>query len=247
MFSLDKAEFDYEPYPLCYARDVFDNATYARMCKEYPEVSLFKYRPDLGHKYALSELNNPKNYERYVADHEVWKNFHTWIKSDQFINGTIDFLKKRNIDLGLGDYTIASKRKSGRDSLFSRVTRKPELSARFEFTMMSPDGGHIRPHTDAPNKLITLVLSMVAPGEWDEAWGGGTQVCMPNDRTKVYNHMNKYMEFEDVTVSKSYEFHPNQCLLFIKTYNSWHQVEPTKGPAGAAMRKTLTINIERKA
>lgn len=247
MFSLANAEFVYEPYPICYARDVFPAGEYDQMCREYPDIKLFEYKPELGHKYSLSEANNGPAYAKFIAGNKTWSDFHERIKSPEFISETLTFLTSHGVDLGINRYSVASKRKGRKPSLLARLKRETELSARFEFSMMTPDGGHIRPHTDAPDKLITFVLSMIAPGEWDQAWGGGTQVCLPNDRTKIYNHVNKYMDFGDVSVLTSYAFHPNQCLLFIKTYNSWHQVEPTKGPANGAMRKTLTVNIERKA
>ena len=65
----------------------------------------------------------------------------------------------------------------------------------------------------------------------------------PKDRSRIYNYHNRFMEFDETEVLKTYPFTPNQCLLFIKTYNSWHSVLPMTGPA-TALRKTLTINIE---
>ena len=41
-----------------------------------------------------------------------------------------------------------------------------------------------------------------------------------------------------------FEFEPNQCVVFVKTFNSWHCVRPMQGNGSQAMRRTLTINIE---
>ena len=38
-------------------------------------------------------------------------------------------------------------------------------------------------------------------------------------------------------------FLPNQAMLFIKTFNSLHGVQPMKGPE-TRLRRTLTLNIE---
>jgi hypothetical protein len=46
-------------------------------------------------------------------------------------------------------------------------------------------------------------------------------------------------------VIDTYEFMPNQGVVFIKTFNSWHSVRPMTGPDAGALRKTLTINIVR--
>jgi hypothetical protein len=55
------------------------------------------------------------------------------------------------------------------------------------------------------------------------------------------------MEFEDVEEQFVFPFLPNQCILFIKTYNSWHHVAPMTASQPAPLRRTLTVNIERLA
>jgi hypothetical protein len=247
VFSLAKAEFLYEPYPICYAGDVFSASDYALLTATYPDVSAFAHMPKLGDKYSLSERNNPAQYKAFIASQPLWAKLHAHFKSKSFIEETLEFLGRHNIDLGLGEYRFTNVAGAKRSGVVSRLTGRPELSARFEFSMMGGQGGHILPHTDDHRKLITLVFSMNKMGEWDDSWGGGTQVCWPKDRTKIYNHTNKYLEFGEVDVLKSFDFKPNQCILFIKTYNSWHQVAPIQAPVGSPLRKTLTVNIERLA
>lgn len=245
MFSFSQAEFVYEPYPICCIKNVFSDAMYEALLRTYPDVSLFQYMPRLGDKYSLSERNNRSEYVRFLQTNPEWSRLHDYIKHPEFISATLEFLSQHNIDLGLGDYAARSVTKKAKPSLASRLAGRAELSARFEFSMMGGQGGHIRPHTDEPKKLITLVFSMIEPGTWDDAWGGGTQTCLPKDRSLIYNQVNRYLEFGDVDVLHDYKFHPNQCLLFIKTYNSWHQVSPMSAPPNAPMRRTLTLNIER--
>ncbi len=155
------------------------------------------------------------------------------MKSENFINNVLDMLVANNIDLGLRRLKVIAKDGQRKASLLSRLRRQTEISARFEFSMKPANGGQILPHTDAPHKLITLVLSMMEPGSWDHAWGGGTAVCLPKDRTKVFNHINKAMPLEDVDTLKTFPFEENQCVLFVKTYNSWHHVAPMSGPDDA--------------
>jgi 2OG-Fe(II) oxygenase superfamily len=112
--------------------------------------------------------------------------------------------------------------------------------------MLPADGGYIKPHTDAPNKIITLVLSMMRPGEWNDNFGGGTDVLKPRDITRNFNYMNRQFDFDQVEVVSTFPFEPNQCVVFIKTFNSWHAVTPLRGAGSPVMRKTLTINIESK-
>ena len=102
------------------------------------------------------------------------------------------------------------------------------------------------PHTDARRKLITFVISMVRDGEWDTRNGGGLDINRPRDPRLNYNQINRHAGFEDMEVIDTYEFMPNQCVVFIKTFNSWHSVRPMTGVDSTALRKTLTINIVRQ-
>lgn len=246
MISFKNSDFTYEPYPVAYLSNFIEEKTYQEMLAEWPAQSLFKPMPDLGKKFSLSESNFGENYHKFVAATPVWQRFHALIKSEAFIEQTLAYLKASNIDLGLKKRKVVSTKKGRHASLLSRINRVTELSARFEFSLMDGDGGNILPHTDAPNKLITMVVSIVTPEEWNQAWGGGTEICLPKDRTRLYNHMNAYMQFDEVETVKVFPFLPNQNIVFIKTYNSWHQVSPIKGGPGAPMRRTLTINIESK-
>ena len=68
------------------------------------------------------------------------------------------------------------------------------LEARFEFSALPADGGNLPPHTDAPTKIVTMIVSILEDGEWDEAIGGGTDVNWPKDDTRTFNQMNRVAE-----------------------------------------------------
>ena len=87
-----------------------------------------------------------------------------------------------------------------------------------------------------------MILSILEDGEWDQAFGGGTDVNWPKDETRSFNQMNRVAGFDEMDVLHTYPFTPNQCVVFVKTFNSWHSVAPMHGPAGK-LRRTLTINI----
>ena len=120
----------------------------------------------------------------------------------------------------------------------------PRLKARFEFSAMPITGGNILPHTDHPKKLVTMVIPLLRNGEWNHAWGGGTTIVWPKERARIFNRMNHYLGFDEVDNLKTFAFEPNQCLVFIKTNNSWHAVLPMTGDKPTILRNTLTINIE---
>jgi hypothetical protein len=253
-FSLANAQFRYEPYPVGVARPVFTPAEYDALLDAWPSTDLFQYRPDLGKKYALSEVNNAEGYHRFVGGHPLWSRMYRWVKSREFVTHVLTTLAGRRVDLGLHADPVHTTHyfspwsERVRAAIVRRLRRRTGhagvLRSRFEFTMMPADGGCIKPHTDHFTKLITLVVSMARPGEWDPAWGGGTDVLRPKDITANFNYLNRQMEFAEMDVIDSFAYEPNQCVLFIKTFNSHHSVRPMTGPP-TALRRTLTINIER--
>jgi hypothetical protein len=85
---------------------------------------------------------------------------------------------------------------------------------------------------------------MVDEGEWDQAFGGGTDLNQAKDVRNNFNQTNTQGRFEDMDLIDTFEFTPNQAVIFIRTFNSWHSVRPMTGKGSKAMRKTLTINIE---
>jgi hypothetical protein len=78
-----------------------------------------------------------------------------------------------------------------------------------------------------------------------ERYNHGRDVNRPKEVRHCYNYTNQRVDFDDMEVVHTYEYEPNQAVLFIKTHNSWHSVRPMAGIGSSAFRKTLTINIVR--
>ena len=202
-----------------------------------------------GRKYTLSEKESPRAYAQFVRSSPLWREFHQWIKSDAFVYGLLDVLREREIDLGYRPVPLAKRVvKRVKDGLRGRTSiRQVPLKARFEFSALPAAGGHVVPHTDAPTKVATMVVSILRDGEWDPAFGGGTDVNQPKDSARSFNHVNRLADFADMEVLDTYEFTPNQAVVFVKTFNSWHSVRPMTGHDSPALRRTLTVTIERQA
>jgi hypothetical protein len=246
-FRFQEAEFHYEPYPIGYARSVLPQDTYLELVRTWPATELFEFKQQLGNKYSLSEVNNPAQYRQFVRSSAPWRQLHAYVKSREFLHEVIALLYERHIDVGRGGQFLVRRANGlGLVDRLKVLRRTYDLSARFEFSMLPADGGYIKPHTDAPNKIITLVISVMTPGEWDAAFGGGTDVLKPRDITQNYNYMNRQFEFEQMETIGTFPFEPNQAVIFVKTFNSWHAVQPIRGAGSSIMRKTITINIESK-
>jgi hypothetical protein len=119
------------------------------------------------------------------------------------------------------------------------------LHSRFEFSVLKADGGEVAPHTDTPKKIITLVLSMIREGEWDTRFGGGLQINRATDNAYAFNWSNRIVPWDKVEVVDTIPFLPNQCMIFVKTFNSLHSVRKMAHHGSSALRKTVTIVIEK--
>ncbi len=248
MFSFDNVAFRYDPYPIGLAKPLIEEGFYRALVDTYPPLEHFKFMPKFGNKYVLSEKFNGDRYERFISDTPVWKKLHGWIKSADFIAQVVGMLEQNAIDLDLRLDAGTTRRRlkvAWRDFKRGRLPlREPALYTRFEFSMLPADGGYIVPHTDNRDKHITLVVSMLRDKEWDPAFGGGTDVNRPKDIRRNYNRINRQLKFDEVEVLDTFEFSPNQAVIFVKTFNSLHSVRPMHGHGSKAMRQTLTINIE---
>lgn len=248
MFSYENLQFRYDPFPIGLAKPVMDDTLYKEIVEAYPPLDMFGDLSKVGYKYSLSEKFNRRQYFQLVRTHPVWKDFYRWIKSDAFIQGVLDALRERHLDLGYEQRSLVHRlarrlKKLGSGQLCDCNSR---LGARFEFSMLPVDGGHVLPHTDSPGKITTLIVSILDEGEWDPAYGGGTDLNRPKDNRLLFNRLNRQARFEDMDVLATFDFTPNQVVIFVRTFNSWHSVPPMTGKGSGAMRRTLTINIEER-
>ena len=220
----NNAVFRTDPYPIGLAKPVFDEQSYRALVDSFPPDDLllqhpFRNQSEGYHKFALNEKVRP--YYTYLEQHPLWNAFFLSIKKAQFPEFIFNMLRSHGLT----------------------VAPSPKWTTRFEFAMMPADGGYIAPHTDIPSKAVTLVFSMLRPGDWNPTYGGGTDVLIPKDPRAVLESYKAPLEVFDKV--STYEYEPNQCVIFIKTDNSWHSVGPMVGKGSALMRRTLTLNIER--
>jgi len=248
MLNFSATHIRYEPYPLVILRPAVEPRFYDELCDAYPDISLFGTHPKYDYKLTLSEKFGKRNYHRFIRENGPWGRFHGWLKSDEFIRGTVDFLESCGIDLDVDRSFESASRRLGR--VLGAVTAgrlpslAPRLRSRFEFSVLKADGGEVEPHTDTPKKMITLVVSMIKDGEWNSALGG-LDVNRARDARYSFNWNNRKVPWESVEVLETIPFVPNQCMMFVKTFNSLHSVRRMQERGSLALRKSVTIVIER--
>jgi hypothetical protein len=242
----------YVPFPIGVSRGVFADDLYAEMLAQYPPKEIFRHtNRSKDVRYTLNDVRQRDRFLDWVQNRSCWREFYRWIRDPAFAQSVFDALARAGVDLGMrsdGPSLYRQLRQAAGDIVKRR--RAPRLPrfvhTRFEFAMLPGDGGYFKPHTDATNTLVTLVITMIGPDEWNPAWGGELEICKPKDQNKVFNWVNRVAEFAEVEPLHKFPFVPNQCMFFVKTYDSWHCVRPmTASPEAGALRRTLTIVIER--
>jgi len=243
MFSLSELDLRYEPYPHGIATPLFSEAVYQELVAAFPDREQFGHNR-INVKYVLSERVNRRQYRQFLRTSPVWMRFHRWVKSDAFVEGVLTELRSRDVDLGYRQRPALQRGiRRLAYALGGRRDYHTSLSSRFEFSMLPADGGQVLPHTDSPGKVVTLILPMLADGEWDACLGGNTDINTPRHDRLRFNSVNGKADFEDMDVTSSLAFEPNRALLFIRTYNSWHSVRPMTATGSMALRRTVTITI----
>ena len=248
MLHFSAAQVRYEPYPLLVLRPALEPEWYRRLCDDYPDRSLFVTHPKYDYKLCLSEKFGAQSYHRFIRETSSWNRFHAWLKSEEFIRATAGFLASHGIDLDLDRSFESVPKRVGRSLAAVAKGRLPALAprlrSRFEFSVLAADGGEVAPHTDTPKKIITLVLSMIKEGEWNPALGG-LDVNRAVDPRYAFNWSNRNVPWQSVEVLETIPFVPNQCMVFVKTFNSLHSVRRMNEAGSPALRKSVTIVIER--
>jgi len=225
LLSFERLTVIREPYAVARATRVLEPSLYATLAGSFPSVDLFQGTSggSVNRKLTLSESSHPDQYHAFLASQPAWQAFHAYVKAPAFISQMLALLRQHQI----------------------AVDADVPLSARFEFSLLPADGGVLCPHTDIPEKRVTVVLAMRQDGDgWQDAWGGGTDILRPTDATvELIDYQADRARFDLV---ESMPYVPNAAVVFVKTLNSWHSVGPLTGPVGQ-LRKTVTINIEDAA
>ncbi len=246
MFTLRNLELKYRPYPHGVAAPLLHGGQYQDLVDGFPDVTLFGSNR-INVKHVLSERVNRRQYFSFLRSRPEWMAFYRWIKSDRFIQGVLDELSSRHVDLGYRQRPASSRwARHLAMGLSGRRDYHASLVSRFEFSMLPADGGFVLPHTDAPGKVVTLILPMLAEGEWDPKVGGATDINTPREDRLRFNSVNGKAEFCEMEIASSLAFEPNRALLFVRTHDSWHSVRPMTAPGSPALRKTVTVTLRER-
>jgi hypothetical protein len=223
MINLNNSEVYYKPYPYILFKDVFDDNFYKSLCSEFPNADELvkldfdeKRNQHKQDKFYLTNLN--KSFYKLISSKKNTTNLYNLLKSHSFLTHLINFLNKNNLRI---NYNI----KLGALSKIKKLIFK-KIDFTFEFSSMSTKNGFINPHTDGPNKILTLIIPIITDPRIKNIKNSGTNILQSLEDRYEYNFMNYAVPFESVRSIKEIPFLENQILMFIKTHNSLHSVGP---------------------
>lgn len=254
MFNFSEPTVEYKPFPIVIFRNFLRYDVYEQLVSSFPAIDNLGFKKDQGRKFTLSLKDDPAEFKAFLSQHPLWDRFAASVTSKDTTRELIVNLDKLGFDLGIetkeSTGLIESFKSRVRNYLgtFSNLTRNRlvigtrPVSSKFEFSALPANGGFLLPHTDAPEKLATFVLPMVAEGDWETDWGGGTDIYTTKKPELSFNRTNRQRNFSDVHILETYDFLPNQALLFVRTDTSWHGVSPIRGPEGI-FRRSITWNL----
>lgn len=238
MINLDNHKYFYDPYPHAFFENVFDKKFYKNLCKEFPSEQKFesfdfdKQNKLKQKKFVLND-GNPL-FKKIINEKINFKNLYTYLSHENFRNKILGLLEKNFISLP----------KNNNQSFFKKLYYKFKSNKKFgfEFSMISSDGGFIKPHTDGPNKLVSFVMPIIDNDNFLEIKNSGTSILKPLMDKYKYNYSNQTVPFEATEEVRQIPFNKNQIFLFIKTHNSLHSVGPMINPSNKAiMRKSINF------
>ncbi len=240
MINLKDHNIFYEPYPHVLFKDVFDDKFYNQLCSEFPEdikFDRFDYDKENILKQKKFSMNDNSHYFKEIINKkENLKKLYTFLSSQQFKKNIFEILESNSIKLQK-KFSTSFFRK-----MYEKFTKNKKFG--FEFSMISTNGGFIKPHTDGADKLISFVMPIIENPNISKVQDSGTKILKATDDKFKYNELNSTVPFEFTEIVREIPFNRNQIFLFIKTHNSLHSVGPMKESNNDnLMRKSINFFI----
>ena len=129
------------------------------------------------------------------------------------------------------------------DSVVQRFGQKAELDFQVDCRLVRDFSNYeIRPHTDAPQKLVSLLFYMPPNDTMKDL---GTSLFVPKDpsfRCDGRTHDHAFSSFRKVMTAR---YMPNSLLGFFKTDKAFHGVERIEQPRTQRDSILYNINVRR--
>jgi hypothetical protein len=205
-----------------------------------------EYNANSEGKLGFRSSEDPEEVTRFCAENPAWAQLIAFFRSDEFLEDTRATLEEplrraRRGWPGRRPWYNANLRPVPNNWL--RYQLQEPVATTFQFSKLSRDAV-VAPHSDAPRKLLTMLLYFRDP-EWKDDWGGGTEYYAPLDleRAKTWSATDR-VPFSEFKPIGSTGFVANRLAGFVRANNSFHGVQRVSSPTGLA-RQAFMINVKR--
>ena len=216
-----------EPFLHGSVDDYLPDTIYRALKSSFPdEAILFNYDVE-------SNAADARQRDVFLADNPGWKALLDFFGSGPFLADVDRFVYPAERDR-VKTWTPANQSKQNEAATGVPVTVTFKLSSMGR-------GEWVQPHTDNPQKILSILLYF-PDDDWQESYGGGTDVYEPKRALLKRNWHNIEAPFEWMRHRHTFSFAPNRLVFLLKTANSWHGVSPVICPPGMR-RRTLLVTI----
>lgn len=222
--ALNGAVVDLDPFPHFYIRDFLAENIYSQLRRNFPEDDQFK-RSDAKRTSNVAALLHRRKIQ--LVDETI----SSWNRESSTIFGAIsNVFRSRDFSLCVQaqfEAQIADRYGQKYLPTFTRV----ELNR-------DEDGYEIKPHTDAPHKVFTLIFYL--PDD-DTNSAFGTYIYQPKVKSFTSEAPTQF-DSNLFEIRKALPYKPNTVFGFMKTDRSFHGRPAIKGLKGH--RDWMNISIQ---
>jgi hypothetical protein len=234
-YNITKGQFQTAPFFRGYFDDFLPPAEYRRMAQAFPGPDYFIHKQG---KYGKTVFKSGSAFSDFVSENPQWQDFFGLFASRKFI---ADMRACLSDGIAKARPDIADKKWAIVDSPLQATNGDYPVKMTVEFSRLY-NGDYLEPHTDNPDKIISL-LFYFADDEWKQEYGGGTDFYAPKFNRLNNNWENRYMNYGAMRRVWSPGYVANRLAVFVKDRNSWHGISPLKIPQGVS-RKALLVNYQ---
>ena len=207
------------PYDHIYVEEIFEPSFYARMRAMLPPDSAYREIQETG------RVRKGRYRERFVID--LYEEGLSALPPAQAV-----FWKSVADTVWCREVIEAVLHRFDKQEWLGRP-----LSGTISLTR-DKSGYGIGPHTDAANKIVTLLFYLPAGREHEHL---GTSIYQPRDPSAHFKS-NKHYKYEEFRRIYTAPFRPNTLFAFARSDRSFHGVEPIDTPG--IVRDLLILNIK---
>jgi len=228
-----------KPFTIFEVKNFLSEDFYLKLYNSFPEQ---KYFGKSSHGNVIDTDN--LYFKQHLQKFSVWVDFFKFLNSKKFINSAYTFalipnLKSRGLR-ALKKWTI-------RNLFFPLNKFYRSVKVETYFTIQRKNE-HLRPHTDAPSKLLSMIFYF--PDINSDVDNMGTEFWKVNkNKTLWKNWKNSHLPDDQLKNFKNdnelffrSKFEKNKLVGFVKNDISWHSVLNNSN-ADNQIRKALVINI----